>query len=287
VSQDQGEEGEGLWAGLRQRKVVQWGIAYVAAEWGLLQGVGYLGTAVPVRRSEQLQRIAIVAFIVGLPIALVVAWYHGDRGHQRVSGRELTILTALLRIGGGLFGWVGRMPETPTATDATPSAARDPAATVAGPSIAVLRFVNMSDDKGTEYFADGISEELLNVLVRVDGLGVASRTSSFGYKGSPLGTAAIARALKVDHILESSVRNRQSRAHGCREDLPVAGRLRSGREPRRSPAGPVDAVGARLPGSSQLAGIQTRAGAHRRAGLLAQSRLLSAKPSDRQGRLHL
>ena len=64
----------------------------------------------------------------------------------------------------------------------------------------------MSDDKSNEYFSDGISEELLNVLVRVDGLGVASRTSSFGYKGSPLGTAAIAQALKVNHVLEGSVR---------------------------------------------------------------------------------
>ncbi len=70
----------------------------------------------------------------------------------------------------------------------------------------MLPFVNMSDDKGNEYFSDGISEELLNVLVRVDGLGVASRTSSFSYKGSPLGTADIAKALKVNHVLEGSVR---------------------------------------------------------------------------------
>jgi len=64
----------------------------------------------------------------------------------------------------------------------------------------------MSEDKNNEYFSDGISEELLNVLVRVDGLGVASRTSSFGYKGSTLGTADIAKALKVKHVLEGSVR---------------------------------------------------------------------------------
>jgi TolB-like protein len=70
----------------------------------------------------------------------------------------------------------------------------------------VLPFVNMSEDKNNEYFSDGISEELLNVLVRVEGLGVASRTSSFRYKGSTLGTAEIARALKVNHILEGSVR---------------------------------------------------------------------------------
>ena len=78
-------------------------------------------------------------------------------------------------------------------------------------SIAVLPFVNMSADKENEYFSDGISEELLNVLVRVEGIGVASRTSSFAYKGRELGAAAIAKELKVDHILEGSVRKSGNR----------------------------------------------------------------------------
>ena len=73
-------------------------------------------------------------------------------------------------------------------------------------SIAVLPFVNMSDDKGNQFFSDGISEELLNVLVRVDGLSVASRTSSFGYRDTTLGTQAIGRELNVSHVLEGSVR---------------------------------------------------------------------------------
>ena len=188
---------------LRRRKVVQWSIAYVAAGWGLLQGLSYVGTAF--HWPDQLQRLAIVAFVVGLPVAIVVAWYLGDRGHQRVSGREFTILTALLLAGGGLFWWVGRLPA-PTGTPAATAAAQVPAPAETGTSIAVLPFVNMSSDAGNEYFADGISEELLNVLVRVPGLGVASRTSSFAYKDSELGTAAIAQALKVNHVLEGSVR---------------------------------------------------------------------------------
>ena len=73
-------------------------------------------------------------------------------------------------------------------------------------SIAVLPFVNMSDDKGNQFFSDGISEELLNVLVHVDGLSVASRTSSFGYRDTTLSTQAIGRELKVSHVLEGSVR---------------------------------------------------------------------------------
>ena len=142
MPQKPGDESEGLWGKLRQRKVVQWGIAYVAAGWGLLQGLAYVGTAF--HWSDQLQRIAIVAFFVGLPIALVVAWYHGDRGHQRVGGREFAILTVLLLIGGGLFWWVGRMPDNPVLT----ATAQAPAAPANEPSIAALPFVNMSDDKG-------------------------------------------------------------------------------------------------------------------------------------------
>jgi adenylate cyclase len=199
---------EGLWDQLRRRKLVQWAIAYVAAGWGLLQGLAYVGTAF--HWPEQLQRFAIVAFFAGLPIALVVAWYHGDRGRQKVGGTEFAILIALLLLGGGMFWWVGRMPVAGPGDAGAPSTSAAQAAET-GPSIAVLPFVNMSQDKDNEFFSDGISEELLNVLVRVNGLGVASRTSSFGYKGSPLGTAEIARALKVNHVLEGSVRKSGNR----------------------------------------------------------------------------
>ncbi|MGA9575290.1 MAG: tetratricopeptide repeat protein [Lysobacterales bacterium] len=73
-------------------------------------------------------------------------------------------------------------------------------------SVAVLPFVNMSDDAENEYFSDGISEELLNVLVGVKGLRVPSRTSSFTFKNSDKKLADIGRELQVDHILEGSVR---------------------------------------------------------------------------------
>jgi TolB-like protein/tetratricopeptide (TPR) repeat protein len=73
-------------------------------------------------------------------------------------------------------------------------------------SVAVLPFVNMSDDAQNEYFSDGISEELLNVLVGIDSLRVPSRTSSFSFKGSDQKLAEIGQQLGVDHILEGSVR---------------------------------------------------------------------------------
>jgi len=73
-------------------------------------------------------------------------------------------------------------------------------------SIAVLPFADLSPDKDQQYFTDGLSEELLNLLVRVDDLHVASRTSSFAYRGSTLSVPEISQALKVGHILEGSVR---------------------------------------------------------------------------------
>jgi TolB-like protein len=202
------QAGEGFWPRLRRRKVVQWGIAYSVGAWGFLQGLEYVSEAFG--WPGQLRQVAILALLIGLPVVLVIAWYHGDRGAQRVSGAELTIITLLFLLGGGIFWRYDRATETSTVE--TP-AAETPAVAAAqtGASIAVLPFVNMSTDAENEFFSDGISEELLNVLVRVDGLGVASRTSAFAYKGSKLGAAAIARELKVDHILEGSVRKSGNR----------------------------------------------------------------------------
>ena len=73
-------------------------------------------------------------------------------------------------------------------------------------SIAVLPFVNMSDDAGNEYFSDGISEELLNLLAKIPELRVISRSSAFSFKGKDMKVADVARELNVAHILEGSVR---------------------------------------------------------------------------------
>jgi hypothetical protein len=79
-------EGEGTWARLTRRKVVQWGIAYAAGAWGLLQGVQFLAEAF--EWPTRVLKLSTFALLVGLPIVLVVAWYHGDRGEQRVGVME-------------------------------------------------------------------------------------------------------------------------------------------------------------------------------------------------------
>src|SRR4029434_10153537 len=104
--------GEGPWAKLRRRKVVEWGIAYAAGAWGLLQGVAYVTATF--HWPEQIEHLTTLALLTGLPIVLVIAWYHGDRGQQRLSAPELTILTLLFLVGGGIFWLYQRSGDTAT-----------------------------------------------------------------------------------------------------------------------------------------------------------------------------
>jgi len=203
-------ESESMWTGLRRRKVVQWGIVYVAGAWGLLQGLAYVSATFDWPR--QLQQYTTLALLIGLPIVLVLSWYHGDRGQQRVGGTEFAVLTLLFLIGGGLFWRYQSTNETPPSAAkaaAKPEPAARPSAPASAPdekSIAVLPFVDMSAKKDQEYMSDGIAEELLNLLAKVPDLKVIARTSSFAFKGKDVDIAEIAKRLNVAHVLEGSVR---------------------------------------------------------------------------------
>lgn len=199
---------EGLWDKLRRRKVVQWGLAYAAGAWGLLQGLEYVSDTFGWPR--QLQQATTLALLVGLPIVLVIAWYHGDRGEQRVTAVELAIITLLFLLGGGIFWRYERaLEETPSTAESMEPAASVAAAAapaVEQQSVAVLPFANMSDAAGSEYFSDGLAEEILNALAQVPGLRVPSRTSSFSFRGKQSDLKEVAGALRVAHVLEGSVR---------------------------------------------------------------------------------
>ncbi len=101
---------EGFWPRLRRRKVVQWGLAYAACGWGFLQGLEYVSEAFG--WPGQLRQVAILALLIGLPVVLVIAWYHGDRGHQRVTIGEFVLLTGLFLVGGGIFWRYAQQVET-------------------------------------------------------------------------------------------------------------------------------------------------------------------------------
>jgi len=199
---------EGWWDALRRRKVVQWGILYVAGAWSFLQGFEFLSDTYAWPR--QLQQFATLALLVGLPIVLVLAWYHGDRGQQRVTTAEVAIITLLLLIGGGALAYFQRNSEgageaAPAVPDVSEPLAA-PTALDARPSLAVLPFVDLSQAKDQEYLGDGLAEEILNQLAQVPALRLVGRTSSFSFKGKDDDLRTIGSKLGVAHLLEGSVR---------------------------------------------------------------------------------
>ena len=199
---------EAWWDALRRRKVVQWGLLYVAGAWGFLQGFEFLSDTYGWPR--QLQQLATLALIIGLPIVLVLAWYHGDRGQQRVTTAEFTIITLLLLIGGGVLAFYQRSSdrnaEIPSVAPDTSEPTASPAAPDARPSLAVLPFVDLSQAKDQEYLGDGLAEEILNQLAQVPALRLVGRTSSFSFKGKDDDLRTIGSKLGVAHLLEGSVR---------------------------------------------------------------------------------
>jgi TolB-like protein len=214
-------------ARLKQRKLVQWALAYVAFSFALLQGVDIV--AQRFAWPDSIERLLILALALGFLVALILAWYHGERGAQRVTGTELLILALLLAIGGGLLWRFARAPSTPnvvqgsspdaaqrisgnvipdSAAAATPAGLRAPIVPpvpIPAKSVAVLPFVNESGDKDQQYFSDGLSEDLINALSQVAGLKVINRDSSFQFRDSKDSVQTIASKLGVAHLLEGTV----------------------------------------------------------------------------------
>jgi TolB-like protein len=193
---------------LRERKLVQWALAYLAGGWLLLQVVHLLGEQFAVPGG--LLRAITVLIGIGFFVTLVVAWYHGEQGRQRVSGPELLILAMLMVIAGGVVWLIGpgAAGDTVPASGTVPSlrAATPEAAASHDASVAVLPFDNLSGGPESDYFSEGVTEEIIGALARVDGLKVISRTSVVALKGSRLTLPQIADTLGVRHVLEGSVR---------------------------------------------------------------------------------
>jgi len=196
---------EGTWPRLRRRKVVQWGFAYAAAAWTALQLLEY--SVETFHWPELVRPMATIALLVGLPVVMVVAWYHGDRGEQRVTGAELVIVALLCALGGWLLWKYEPEPEvgSPSRPAAVASAPQPPAVP-AGPSVAVLPFSALSSGIDDGYFADGVTEEIINALASLPDLKVTARTSAFHFKGKDVPVPEIAAQLGVAHIVEGSVR---------------------------------------------------------------------------------
>src|ERR1044072_3074317 len=194
----------GFFQRLKQRKLVQWALGYIAAAFALLQGADIV--AQRFGWPAQTMRFLIIALSVGLFATLVLAWFHGERGAQRVTATEMLILALVLARGGGLLWRFARVESERDVHSDNDEAHRSAASLpVAEKSIAVLPFENLSSDKENAYFVIGIQDEILTKLAKIGALKVISRSSTQQYQSRPGNLTEIGRQLGVANILEGSV----------------------------------------------------------------------------------
>jgi TolB-like protein len=200
----------GLWQRIKDHKVLQWSLAYLGAALAIAHGAELVGHAF--HWPELANRLLLGTLIVGVPVVLALAWYHGHRSLRSVSFAEAMIISLLVVIGAGLLVVLVPSPGERTAMESTSVATTTGTVrgalpvSVTGPSIAVLPFLDMSPGHDQEYFSDGLAEELINQLSQLPGLRVIGRASSFTFKGKSEDPRAIGESLGVDNILEGSVR---------------------------------------------------------------------------------
>jgi TolB-like protein len=227
-----------FFAELKRRRVFRLMAVYGAVAFGVLQAADVLIPALHLPES-MITAIAALA-LLGFPLAIVLAWAFErtpdgitrtpdavtaeiteivtqSPGRRWPAGIAAVIGTALLVSGAwwvaGRGGDTGAGPVSgavPSAGSGAGEASGRDESDYAG-SIAVLPFVNMSGDEENEYFSDGLSEELINALVMVDGLKVAARTSAFAFRGQERDVREIGAELGVEHVLEGSVRKAGNR----------------------------------------------------------------------------
>jgi TolB-like protein/Tfp pilus assembly protein PilF len=215
-----------LFAELKRRNVIRVGVFYGAAAWLILQVADVLLEVIDAPDGSL--RLIAVILALGFPFSMILAWAFeitpegikleseldrsqpGSRAALAESNRKLDLATiALLVLAIGLFSWVNlghRASPPPVAMSDAPETGAP-----LDLSIAVLPFVNMSTDPDNEYFSEGLSEEVLNVLARIEDFRVAGRTSSFAFKGQMQDLRAIGDRLSVANILEGSVRRQGDR----------------------------------------------------------------------------
>jgi len=171
-----------FFAELKRRRVYSVAVAYLVGGWALAQGIAQV---LPVFDTPNwVVRLTVLVIVLGFPVALVLSWFFD-----------------LTRYG------IVRTPDLHTrSTDIVPSALPSNRVDSGEKSIAVLPFNDLSPAKDHAYFGEGIAEELLGALAKVDGLRVAARRSSFWFKDKEAELGEIASKLNVGHVLEGSVR---------------------------------------------------------------------------------
>ena len=190
---------------LKQRKLVQWGVAYLAGAWVVLQLLDVV--AEPWGIGSGVLVAAQILLAAGFLATLVLAWYHGEQGRQRVSGPELLMLAALLVIAGGVIALVrGGIDDDARSGDTAEATMAAGFETIPERSIAVLPLENQSPAEEHAYLAPALTDEITDALTRVPDLRVTSYNSAAQYAGSGKTVRQFAlEDLGVAHVIEGSV----------------------------------------------------------------------------------
>jgi TolB-like protein/tetratricopeptide (TPR) repeat protein len=213
-----------LFEQLKQRNVFRVAILYLVVCWLILEPVHVVFHMLEV--PTWANRLVLMLMAVGFPAAVIFAWVyeitpdglkptvevpHGQSIRKRTGRRLNRAIIGVLAVALAYFV-VDRLLISRhfPASERAGSAVRTPAAPPYA-SIAVLAFADMSPSRDQEYFSDGMAEEILDALAKIEGLKVAGRTSSFSFKGKNADLKAIGEALGVAHILEGSVRKQDDR----------------------------------------------------------------------------
>ena len=186
---------------LKQRKLFQWAVAYLAAAWLLIQLLDVLGShwGIP----DHFARILDLALVIGFFVTLVVAWYHGDQGRQRVSGPELLLIAGLFAIGGLTLVILnkGEAQTQKAKTSMITTPARGEA-----PWIAVLPFQVQAGNQNLQDFAAGVTEDIANGLSDFSYLMVLSRNAVATLATETTDILQIGEQLGARYVLQGSLR---------------------------------------------------------------------------------
>jgi len=215
---------EGFLARVRRNHVGRVALLYLAICWFILEPVHVVFHMLGV--PEWVNRLVIVVLALGFPLTVILAWIYtptpqGQKSEALAAHRSvlrrlnlrlnlaIAAVTGLMVLYFLLYHfWLGKHITEPISEEAHEALAAQPVPSVAVPqrSIAVLPFLDMSQARDQQYLADGLAEELLNLLAQIPELRVAARTSSFAFKNKPEDVSTMAKDLHVAHVLEGSVR---------------------------------------------------------------------------------
>ena len=204
---------------LKRRNVFRVAAAYAVVAWLIIE---IAATTFPMLRlPEWTATFVTVLLLIGFPVALIFAWAFEitpegikrekdvDRSQSitHLTGRNIDyIIIAALVLALGFFAFDKFVLDPSRDAELVQAATEARTSKMPDKSIAVLAFTDLSPEGDQEYFSDGISEELLNVLAKIPELRVISRSSAFSFKGKNIDTPTIAQRLNVTHLLEGSVR---------------------------------------------------------------------------------